>query len=297
MIDMNRLSREQRARVVACLIEGNSIRATSRLTGAAVSTVLALLAQAGEACSEHMDREFRGLTARRIQCDEIWSFVYAKEKNVPADRKGEPGVGDVWTFIALDADSKLALSFLVGERDTMTALRFMDDVKSRLANRVQITTDGLRAYVVAVEEAFGMDVDFAQLQKMYGVPPEGERRYSPAVCIGTETRVVQGNPDPKHINTSYIERQNLTLRMGSRRFTRLTNAFSKKLANHVHALSLHYCFYNYARPHKTLKGETPAMAAGLADHVWTVAEIVALVEAKDAPAKKRGPYKPRQPKL
>src|SRR5207249_4638166 len=151
-------------------------------------------------------------------------------------------------------------------------------------------------YITAVEEAFGADVDYAQLQKQYGVPPEGDRRYSPAVCIGTETRIVQGNPDPKHINTSYIERQNLTLRMGSRRFTRLTNAFSKKIENHVHALSLHYCFYNYARPHKTLKGETPAMAAGLADHVWSIAEIVALVEAKDAPAKKRGPYKPRQPR-
>lgn len=296
MTDMNRLSREQRARVIACLIEGNSIRATSRLTGAAVSTVLTLLAHAGEACSEHMDRECRGLTSRRLQLDEAWSFVYAKEKNVPAARQGEPGVGDVWTWVAIDADSKLVPSFMVGERDAMTALRFVDDLKSRLANRVQITSDGLRCYVVAVEEAFGADVDFAQLQKQYGVPADVERRYSPAVCTGVETRVVQGNPDPKHINTSYIERQNLTLRMGNRRFTRLTNAFSKKLANHIHALSLHYCFYNFARPHKTLKGETPAMAAGLTDRVWTVGDVAALVEAKDAPPKKRGPYKPRQPR-
>jgi IS1 family transposase len=217
-------------------------------------------------------------------------------QNVPESRKGEPGVGDVWTWVAVDADSKLVPSFLVGERDTEAALRFMDDLKSRLANRVQITTDGLGCYLIAVEEAFGSDVDYAQLQKQYGVPPEGHRRYSPAVCIGVETRIVQGAPDPKHINTSYVERQNLTLRMSSRRFTRLTNAFSKKIANHVHALSLHYCFYNYARPHKTLKGDTPAMAAGLTDHVWSISEIAALVEAKDAPAKKRGPYRPRQPK-
>ena len=296
MVSMKRLSREQRTRVIACLVEGNSIRSTCRLTGVAKATAMKLLEQAGEACLEYQDRELRDLTTRRVQADEIWSFVGAKEKNVPDAHKGEFGWGDVWTWTAIDADSKLIVTFLVGRRDPETALRFTDDLKSRLAGRVQITTDGLGNYITAVEESFGADVDYAQLQKQYGVPADGHRRYSPAECIGVETRIVQGAPDPAHINTSYVERQNLSMRMGMRRFTRLTNGFSKKVQNHEHAISLYFMHYNFARPHKTLKGETPAMAAGLTDHVWTIAEIVALVEAKDAPAAKRGPYKPRAPK-
>lgn len=296
MVSMNRISRERRAAVIHALVEGNSILATCRMTGTAKGTVLSLLADAGTACLEYQDRELRGLTARRIQCDEIWSFIYAKQKNVPFARQGEYGVGDIWTWTAIDADSKLVPSFLVGNRDTMTALRFMDDLKSRLANRVQLSTDGHRPYLVAVEEAFGADVDFATIQKLYGTEPDAARRYSPAKCIGVEVQAVQGLPDPKHISTSYIERQNLTMRMGMRRFTRLTNGFSKKVQNHEHQLAVHFMHYNFARPHKTLGGETPAMAAGISDHVWSIAEIVAVVEAKDKPAAKRGPYKPRNSK-
>jgi IS1 family transposase len=293
---MKRLSRERRTAVLACLVEGSSIRSTCRMTGVAKATVLKLLAQAGEAAVEYLDREVRGTTARRVQCDEIWSFVGCKEKNIPAQRQGEPGIGDVWTWTALDADSKLIVSFLVGERDTATAFHFMTDLAGRLANRVQLTTDGHKPYLMAVEDTFGADIDYAQLHKLYGTDPAAETRYSPAKCIGTETTIVQGQPDPKHISTSYVERQNLSMRMGMRRFTRLTNAFSKKVQNHEHAIALYFLHYNFARPHKTLKGETPAMAAGLADHVWTIAEIVSLVEALDKPANRPAHYKPRQPK-
>ena len=274
---MNRLSIQQRTQIVNALVEGNSIRATCRMTGAAKNTVVKLLVDVGEACARYQDKELRGLTCRRIQCDEIWSFCHAKEKNVPAEHKGEFGYGDVWTWTAIDADSKLVLSWCIGGRDSYTALAFMQDVARRLTQRVQLTTDGLKVYLDAVERAFGKDIDYAMLQKLYGSSPEDERRYSPAKCLGTQVEAIQGNPDPKHVSTSYVERQNLTMRMHMRRFTRLTNAFSKKVQNLGHAVALHFMYYNFCRRHQTL-GMTPAMAAGLTDHEWSVREIVELLE-------------------
>lgn len=276
---MNKLSWERRAQIIAALVEGNSIRSTCRMTGAAKGTVIKLLEVAGKACLEYHDKTVRDLTSRRIQCDEIWAFCHSKESNVPEEHKGEPGFGDTWTWVAIDADTKLAVSWLVGDRNAETASVFMDDVASRVNGRVQLTTDGHAAYLIAVEGAFGFDVDFTQLIKLYGASLESERRYSPPVCIGTETRVVQGNPDPMHVSTAYIERQNLTMRMSMRRFTRLTNAFSKKIENLMYAVSLHFLYYNFCRPHASLKGKTPAMAAGLFNHVWEIPEIVALIEA------------------
>lgn len=274
---MNKLSTAKRAAVIRCLVEGNSIRATVRMTGAAKNTVVKLLVNLGEACSHYQDKALRDLYCEHIQADEIWSFCYAKAKNVPEKHRGKFGYGDVWTFVGLDADTKLIVSWMVGPRDFDTASSFMLDVMSRLHGRVQITTDGNRAYLDAVESAFGEDVDFAQLQKLYGVPPEAERRYSPAECIGTNTQIIQGNPDPDHISTSFVERQNLTMRMNIRRFTRLTNGFSKKIGNHTAALSLYVMHYNFCRVHQTLKGQTPAMAAGVTDHVWSVEEIIGLL--------------------
>ncbi|MBZ5587327.1 MAG: IS1 family transposase [Acidobacteriia bacterium] len=274
---MNKLTTAKRIQVVAALVEGNSIRATVRMTGTAKNTVIKLLVELGGVCARYQDEALHDLYCEHVQADEIWSFCYAKTKNVPQKHQGEFGYGDVWTFTAIDADTKLVPSWMIGPRDLDTATAFMQDLVSRIHGRVQLTTDGHSMYLDAVDAAFGSAVDFAQLQKLYGVPPDVERRYSPAVCIGTNTQVVQGNPDAAHISTSYVERQNLTMRMSMRRFTRLTNGFSKKLDNLMAAVSLHFMHYNFCRPHKTLKGKTPAMAAGVANHTWAVREVVALL--------------------
>lgn len=277
---MNRLSREDRVRVLAALVEGNSIRATVRMTRIAKNTVVKLLADVGAACSAYHDEHVHGLTSRSIQCDEIWSFCYAKQKNVPEDKKGHYGYGDVWTWVGLDADTKLCVSWLVGLRDASYACAFMDDLASRLTTRVQLTTDGHRAYLEAVEGAFGADVDYAMLIKLYGGPgvDSPDTKYSPGECTGTRVERVEGRPDTGRISTSYVERQNLTMRMSMRRFTRLTNGFSKKIENLEHAVALHFMHYNFCRIHKTLR-VTPAMEARLTDHVWDLEEIVALMEA------------------
>lgn len=287
MVSMNRLSTEKRAQIIGCLFEGNSIRATVRTTGASKNTITKLLVDLGEACAGYQDRVLRDLPCTTLQVDEIWAYCYAKAKNVPDEHKGEYGYGDVWTWTALCADTKLAPSWLVGERTAEDAWCLMADLKNRLRNRVQITTDGHQAYVAAVGLTFGNNVDWAQIQKIYRAEPSGERRYSPAVCTGTTVRVLKGNPDPAKISTSYVERQNLSMRMGMRRFTRLTNGFSKKVENLAHAVSLHYLHYNFARVHssltitdedgKTVK-RTPAMAAGVADHVWSLQEIAGLLD-------------------
>jgi IS1 family transposase len=280
---VNRLSAQVRIRIVAALVEGNSVRATCRMTGAAKGTVLKLLGDLGQACAAYQEKHLRGLTCRRVQCDEIWAFCYAKEKNVPQKRRGEWGYGDVWTWTALDADSKLIVCWYVGRRNPSDARRFIRNLYSRLATRVQLTTDGLGAYLPAVTEAFGTEVDYAQLVKIYNTPTgdESQTRYSPARCTGAVATAIKGDPKFEHISTSYVERQNLTIRMQMRRFTRLTNAFSKKVENLEHALALHFLWYNFGRVHQTHK-MTPAMAAGLADHPWTLGEIVDLCEHKFA---------------
>ena len=277
VVIINKLSIQKRAQILGCLVEGNSIRATTQLTGASKNTVVKLLVDVGRACSEYQDKAMRNLSCQRIQCDEIWSFCYAKEKNVPEDKKGQFGYGDVWTWTAIDADTKLIPSFMVGTRDGGAAKDFIDDLKSRLAHRVQLTTDGLKVYLDAVEEAFGSDIDYALLVKLYGTEPEGEKRYSPPKCLSAEKIAVMGNPNRKHISTSYVERQNLTMRMSMRRFTRLTNAFSKKVGNLAHAVALHFMYYNFGRIHSTLR-VTPAMEAKVADHLWSLEEIVALTD-------------------
>jgi IS1 family transposase len=278
---MNRKSIEQRASILRCLCEGVGVNATVRLMGAAKNTVLKLLAETGSACLDFQDRELRDLPCRRLECDEIWSFCYSKQKNVPDEHKGEFGFGDVWTWVAIDAETKLVPCWHVGGRDAGSAHEFMSDLAQRMRYRVQLTTDGHKAYLEAVEDAFGYNVDFAMLVKMYG-PGEGrtetERKYSPGECNGARKERITGTPDERYVSTSYAERQNLSMRMHMRRFTRLTNAFSKKLENHVHALSLYYMYYNFARPHKTLKGKTPAMAAGITDHVWSFEEIASLAD-------------------
>lgn len=280
---MNRLSTEKRAQVIGCLVEGMSIRATVRITGAAKNTVTKLLVDLGTACSEYQDRVLRDLDCKRIQCDEIWAFCYAKARNVPDEHKGEFGYGDVWTWAAIDADTKLVPSWYVANRDTESAIAFVTDVAGRLKSRVQLTTDGHAPYLEAIDYAFGPnEIDYAVLQKIYGSDPQPQKRYSPAKCLGSETRVVSGDPEPGHVSTSYVERQNLTMRMGMRRFTRLTNGFSKKVENLAAAVSLHFMYYNFARPHNTLSKpypKTPAMAAGVADHVWTLQEIAALLDS------------------
>lgn len=280
---MNRLSDERRTRIIAALVEGNSVRATCRLTGTAKGTVLKLLAEIGAVCQAYQQAAFVNLPCKTVQCDEIWSFVSAKEKNVPREERGQ-GRGDAWTWTAICADTKLVPSWYVGSRDAVAAYCFMEDLASRLANRIQLTTDGHRAYLTAVEGAFGWNgVDYAMLVKLYGQPQDGTIRYSPPKLISTEKTWVMGDPEEAKVSTSYVERQNLTMRMGMRRFTRLTNAFSKKLENHQHAVSLHFMHYNYCRPHTTLTKanggihKTPAMAAGLTDHVWKVYEIVSLL--------------------
>ncbi len=281
---MNRLSQAERVRVIAALVEGNSIRATCRITGAAKGTVLRLLADVGQACENYQRKVFRNLPCQRIQCDEIWSFCYAKAKNVPTDKEGQFGYGDVWTWTALCADTKLVPSWMVGGRDAGTAFAFLEDLASRLAHRIQLTTDGHRVYLDAVENAFGSEIDYAMLVKMYGTDPrEDEARYSPAQCIGARIVPIIGRPKPQHISTSFVERQNLTMRMGMRRFTRLTNAFSKKVENLRHAVALHFMHYNFCRIHQTLR-VTPAMEAGIADHVWTLEEVMGLLEAKEKAA-------------
>jgi IS1 family transposase len=286
---MNKLKREKQVQVIASLVEGNSINSTVRMTGVHKTTILKLLADLGSRCADYQDRNLRNLKCKRIQCDEIWQFCYAKEKNVPADKKGKFGYGDVWTWVAIDADTKLVPAFMVGNRDAPSASMFIDDLKSRLTNRVQLTTDGLRVYLEAVEGAFRADVDYAQLVKIYGASQE-ETRYSPAERIGCETKTIQGRPDKNHISTSYVERRNLTMRMRMRRFTRLTNGLSKKIDNHAYALALFYMHYNFCRIHQTLR-VTPAMEAGISDHIWSLEEIAALLpEPKSVP---RGPYKKR----
>ena len=280
IIDMNNLPIERQMQVISALVEGNSIRSTVRMTGVAKDTVLKLLVRIGQACAEYQDKALRNLSCKRIQCDEIWQFCYAKDKNVPEDKRGVFGYGDVWTWVAIDADTKLVASFTLGNRGAQTAKRFMDDLASRLANRVQLTTDGHRVYLQAVEDAFGNDIDYAMLVKLYGNSTEPEKRYSPAECIGAMASTVTGKPDARHISTSYVERQNLTMRMSMRRFTRLTNGFSKKIENHQHALSLYFMYYNFCRVHQTLR-VTPAMEAGVSNHVWDLSELVGLLR-KDA---------------
>ncbi len=280
---MNRLSTAKRAAVVAALVEGNSIRSTARMTQVSKPTILKLLVQLGNVCTQFQDGAIRNLRSKRIECDEIWQFCYAKQKNVPEDKRGTFGYGDVWTWTALDADSKLIVSWLVGGRDAGSAFTFMNDVASRISTRVQLTTDGHKVYVNAVEDAFGADVDYAMLTKVYGAAQENETRYSPAKILSSNTEVIKGNPNPKYISTSFVERQNLTMRMSIRRFTRLTNAFSKKVENHAAAVALHFMYYNFCRVHQTLR-VTPAMEAGIAAHVWSLVEIVALLDAADKKA-------------
>jgi IS1 family transposase len=276
---MNRLDSRERAQIIRCLVEGNSIRSTVRMTGFAKNTITKLLVELGFACADYEDRALIELPATRIECDEIWSFVAMKGKTIPEERRGEYGIGDVWTWTALDPDSKLMCCWLVGDRTQESARDFMADLAPRLAQRVQITTDGHKPYIDAIGDAFGTKVDYAMLIKDYGQDPKEDRRFSPPVVLSERVYVVEGNPDPKRISTSYVERSNLTMRMGMRRMTRLTNGYSKKVENLAAAVALHFMHYNFARPHMALgKNRTPAMAAGVSDHVWTCEEIAALLD-------------------
>lgn len=289
---MNKLDAKTRSQILHLLCEGQSIRAITRILGVSKNTVSKLLADAGKACAEYNDEHVRNVPAKRVQCDEIWTFTYAKQKNVPTAKAAPDHAGDTWTWTAIDADSKLIISYLVGGRDGEYALAFMEDVAARLASRVQMTTDGHKAYLEAVEGAFGCDVDYAQLVKIYGSAPESAKgRYSPAECTSIKKTKIEGDPDINHVSTSYVERQNLTMRMHMRRFTRLTNGFSKKVENHAYAVALHFMYYNFVRIHKSLR-MTPAMAAGVTDRLWEIGDIVALIEAKEAEVPMvRGPYK------
>ena len=289
---MNKLPLAKRTQILAMLCEGSSMRSISRVADVSINTVSKLLVEAGEACLAIHDETVRGVKASRIQCDEIWSFCYAKAKNVAAAKDAPDGAGDVWTWTAIDADTKLMVSYFVGDRGAESAMILMDDLRARLANRVQLTTDGHRAYLEAVEGAFGADVDYAQLVKLYGPTFAGPGRYSPADCIGAKKVRREGNPDYAHVSTSHVERMNLSIRMQNRRFTRLTNAFSKKLDNHIHALALYFAFYNFCRIHKTLR-VTPAMAAGITDRLWSLDDIVAKIDEMAPAPKPRGPYKKR----
>ena len=285
---MNRLSRAKQKMILSLLVEGSSMRSISRTVGVSINTVTKLLVDAGNACAAYHDATVRNVPSKRIQCDEIWSFCYTKERNVQRAKAAPQGAGDVWTWTALDSDSKLIISYEIGDRFARTALEFMHDLKDRLANRVQLTTDGHRVYLEAVESAFGGAIDYAMLVKIYGEPEELERRrYSPARCLDTRHVRITGRPDPKAISTSHVERHNLSMRMGMRRFTRLTNAFSKKLENHLHMVSLYTTYYNFCRIHKSLR-VTPAMEAGLTDTLHDMDWLVDLVEAATP--------KPRRPK-
>lgn len=291
---MNKLDTKTRAQILNMLVEGNSMRAVSRMTGVSINTVTKLLVGAGQICAAYHSRTVMNVKAKRVQCDEIWSFNYAKQKNVKGAKAAPRHAGDVWTWTALDADSKLIVAYLVGSRDADAATEFMHEVAGRLANPVQLTTDGHGAYLRAVESAFGADVDYAMLVKIYGASPDSAKgRYSPAECIGAKKTPVMGSPDPAHVSTSYVERHNLTIRMGNRRFTRLTNAFSKKIDNHIYMLSLYFVFYNFCRIHKTLR-VTPAMAAGISDTVRDMDWIVGMIDA--AAAKPNRPARYNQAK-
>ncbi len=278
---MNKLSLERKVQVIKVLCEGNSIRSTARITGTAINTVVKLLREVGAACLEYQDKVMHDLPCKHIQCDEIWSFVYAKAKNIPKEHDSQFGYGDVWTFTAIDADTKLVPAWLVGLRNVDCAYEFVNDLKDRLTNRIQLTTDGHGMYLEAIEHAFGGDIDYGMIIKLYGQEPESGRRYSPAKCISAQKHIMQGKPDYETISTSYVERQNLTMRMSIRRFTRLTNAFSKKFENHEYALALYFMHYNFARPHKSLANpypKTPAMAAGLTNYIWTIEDILRLID-------------------
>lgn len=288
---MNKLDTKARAQILHMLVEGNSMRSITRMTGVSINTVTKLLIDAGCVCASHHSRTVQNVTAKRVQCDEIWSFNYAKQKNVKAAKAAPAWAGDVWTWTAIDADSKLMVSYMVGDRSAEAATEFMHDVANRLANRVQLTTDGHAAYLIGVESGFGADVDFAQLVKIYGTAPQGpQSRYSPAEVIAAEKKPVMGSPDPDHISTSYVERANLSIRMGNRRFTRLTNAFSKKIDHHVFMLALYFTFYNFCRIHKTLR-VTPAMAAGIDSTVHDMDWIVGMIDAVAAKPVRPARYK------
>jgi IS1 family transposase/lambda repressor-like predicted transcriptional regulator len=292
---MNMLTTAKRVQIVAALVEGCSMRSTARMAGVSINTVTKLMVDMGRVCQRFHDDTARNLRAERVQADEAWAFCYAKDRNVPASMQGMDGVGSVWTWTALDADTKLMISWHVGTREQEDAVEFMLDVASRVLTRIQLTTDGHNAYPKAVWEAFGTEIDYAQLIKTYGAPRDAEARYSPAVCTGSFTMPRCGRPIEKDISTSHVERSNLTLRMGQRRYTRLTNAFSKKFENLCHSVALFFTFYNFCRVHKTLR-VTPAMEAGIADHVWTLEELVGLLEAEERAVigtekNRRGPYR------
>jgi IS1 family transposase len=289
-MSMNKLPHAKRTQILAMLCEGSSMRSISRVADVSINTVSKMLVEAGEACMILHDETVRNVKASRIQCDEIWSFCHAKQKNVATAKAAPEGAGDVWTWTAIDADSKLIVSFFVGDRSGESAMVLMDDLRARLSNRVQLTTDGHKAYLEAVEGAFGGDVDYTQLVKMYGATVTAPGRYSPADCTGIKKIKVEGNPDIKHVSTSYVERQNLTMRMSMRRFTRLTNAFSKKLDNHIHALGLYFVFYNFTRIHKTLR-MSPAMAAGVTNRLWSLDDVIAKIDELAPQPTKRGPSK------
>ena len=289
---MNRLSREKRVQIVSALVEGMSLRSTSRMTGTSLNTVTKLLVDLGQVCAEYQSEVLRDLPCRRLQVDEIWQFCYAKKKNVPARYQGQFGYGDVWTFTAICADTKLVPCWLLGSRDAGVATEFLQDLAGRLANRVQLTTDGHKMYLEAVEDAFGWGIDYAQIVKVYGVDPEQERRYSPPVVLDCRVAEIQGDPDPAHVSTSYVERQNLTMRMSMRRFTRLTNGFSKKVENMAAAVAIHFMHYNFCRPHRSIRTKrnnriTPAMAAGVAKEPWSLEKIIEQLEAAEAERQRR----------
>lgn len=289
---MNKLPLEKRVQILSMLCEGSSMRAISRVADVSINTVTKLLIDAGTACARFHDENVRGVAAKHVQCDEIWSFCYAKQKNVATAKRQDLAWGDVWTWTALDRDSKLIVSYLIGGRDGEYAMAFMDDLRARLANRVQLTTDGHKAYLNAVETAFGDDIDYAMLVKIYGEGPKTEARYSPAECIGTRKDRITGKPERAMVSTSHVERSNLSFRMHMRRFTRLTNAHSKKFENHCHMVALYTVWYNYARMNSAVR-MAPAMAAGISDRLWSMTDVVALIDAQAA-APKRGPYKKRE---